>query len=145
MSIELKSSREFFVPILNVKLLFLWSCLAALILLAEVMPVPYMSPMTFYSLFLLKGVAFVSLGFLIPLTYERFDGVVRALLFSLGIALLTELLQKVLQHGHSFVWYELLIKPVLILWGFAIALVARYEGRFLIGSVRINLVGHSGE
>ena len=101
-----------------------------------------MPPLPFYAYCAAKLVFFIAIGFLAPLAFWRFNALNRGILLAAISAAAVESLQGVLHHGHSFHWYELLIKLALILLGFALALDARYERKISIGPVHIQLVGH---
>jgi hypothetical protein len=123
----------------------LWAIVVAIITITEVMPIPLMPPLPFYSYQAAKLICFVALGYLAPLAFWRFNALNRGILLAAISATCVESLQGILRHGHSFHWYELAVKLALILLGFALALDARYEHAISIGSLHIRLIGEHVE
>jgi hypothetical protein len=105
------------------------------------MPIPLMPPVPFYSYGAAKAICFVVLGYLAPLAFWRFNALNRGILLAAISATFVESLQGLLHRGHSFHWYELVVKLGLILIGFALALDARYERMISIGRFHIRLTG----
>ena len=119
----------------------IWGIIAAVTVISEVVPVPLMPPVPFYSYCAAKLVCFVALGYLAPLAFWRFNALNRGILLGAISATVVESLQGLLHHGHSFHWYELIVKLGLILLGFALALDARYKHMISIGPIRLRLIG----
>jgi hypothetical protein len=116
----------------------LWGFFFASTIIAEVVPAPPVPAIVFYAFLIIKLTLFVSLGFVTPLTYWRFDSLGRGLLFSCAGALMTELVQR-FSPGHSTSLYEFAGKSCLLFIGFALALVARYEREIVLGPLHIEL------
>jgi hypothetical protein len=117
----------------------LWIFLASLTVLMEMMPVPPMATALFYAYCGAKALLFVVLGFGVPLAFSSFNAINRGIVFAALSAGTVEALQAVVGRGHSFHWYELLVKLLLLLLGFALALNARYDHMISCGSFRIRL------
>jgi hypothetical protein len=123
----------------------IWGLIVATTVVTEVIPIPLMHPFPFYSYKAAKLVCFVALGYLAPLAFWRFNALNRGILLAAASATSVESLQGLLRHGHSFHWYELLAKLGLILFGFALALDARYERMISIGPIHVRLIGEPKE
>jgi hypothetical protein len=121
-------------------LISLWAIAAAITVAAEIVPIPPMPAPLFYSYCAAKLVCFLALGYLAPLAFWRFNALNRGMLLATISATGVESLQGLLHNGHSFHWYELIVKLLLILTGFAAALDARYERTLSIGPIHIHLV-----
>jgi hypothetical protein len=119
----------------------LWAAVVAITVVCEVMPIPLLSPLPFYSYCAFKLICFVALGYIAPLAFWRFNALNRGISLATISAACVESLQGLLHHGHSFHWYELVVKLALILFGFALALDARYERMVSIGPIHVRLVG----
>lgn len=132
-------SRRVTLKIFTRSLRFAWASIVAITITSEVMPVPGMPPMRFYLYCALKLVAFFMVGCLAPLAFWRFNALNRGMMLAAVSATFVESMQGLLHHGHSFHWYELLVKLALIFLGFALALDVRYEGGIEFGSVHITL------
>ena len=114
----------------------LWMAVLIATIAAEVMPAHF-SPVLFYTYKLTKCVLFVTLGYLTPLTFWRFNSLNLGLLFAAASAASVELLQGVIGNGHAFSGIELFAKLVIIAFGFVLALDARYEHAVAIGRLRL--------
>jgi hypothetical protein len=114
-------------------------------ILAELISVPMWPPPIYYPWQILKLTGFVVIGILTPLAFWRFNALNRGLLYAAFSAAFVETLQAIVDRGHftghSFHWYELGVKLVLILFGFAIGLDIRYERQIRIGPLQILLHG----
>jgi hypothetical protein len=117
----------------------LWVLLASLTVLVETVPVPPMAPAPFYAYCAGKVLLFAVLGFGVPLAFASFNAMNRGIIFAVLSACTVEALQAVVGRGHSFHWYELLVKLFLLLLGFALALNARYDHVISCGPLRIRL------
>jgi glycopeptide antibiotics resistance protein len=118
-----------------------WVAIAALTVLAELIPFPpIVPPPLFYSYKAAKILLFLILGYMAPLTFWRFNSLTLGVVFAAISAALVESLQG-LPHGHRFSWFELIAKLCLIFVGFAFALDARYERVIRLGPLRVALVG----
>lgn len=117
-----------------------WLAIAAITILLEVIPIPLMAPLRFYSYCAVKALLFMLLGYMAPLAFWPFNQLNRGILFAALSACFVESMQGVVRHGHSFHWYELIIKLLIILLGFSLALTARYDREVSIGPLRIRLM-----
>jgi hypothetical protein len=122
-----------------------WAIVVAATVVTEVIPVPLMPPLPFYSYGVSKLISFVAVGYVAPLAFRRFNALNRGILLATISAVCVESLQGLLHHGHSFHWYELGVKLLLIFVGFALALEARYNGKISIGPINISLIGQEME
>jgi hypothetical protein len=109
-----------------------WFILSILLLLAELLPRPNFAPLMYYSYSGAKVLMFVSLGFLTPLTFWRFDRLGLGVLFSVAAAGLAELSQSAFP-GHRSSFPEFLLKLLLLVIGFTVALNVRYDRRLALG------------
>ncbi len=116
-----------------------WLVIFALTVVSEVYPFPLIPPLPFYSIWFTKLLLFLVLGYMAPLAFWRFNALNRGILLAAGSAAFVEVLQGILGHGHSFHWYELLVKLALILPGFIVGLGAVHDQQILIGPLRIAL------
>ena len=85
------------------------------------------------------------MGILTPIAFWRFNALNRGLLYAALSAAFVETMQAIVNRGHSghsFHWYELIVKLVLILFGFSVGLDIRYERQIKIGPVQFVLHGH---
>lgn len=105
----------------------IWGAVALATVVTEVAPMPPLAPSAFYCIKATKVLLFLALGFLAPLALSRFQALNRGILLAVGSSTVVELLQGILRHGHSFHWYELVAKLLIILCGFAVALEVRYD------------------
>jgi hypothetical protein len=119
----------------------IWAVLAAVTIVLEVVPIPPMAPLYFYAYCAGKASLFALLGYLAPLAFWSFNALNRGIIFAALSACGVETLQGLLAHGHSFHWYELVVKLGIILLGFALALNDRYDHEINIGPIRIRLIG----
>ena len=118
-----------------------WFGLLALTIFLEVEPLPLeIYPPLFYSYKLFKGILFLALGYLTPLAFWRFNSLGRGVLIAFASACFVEILQGFFR-GHAFSFFELLLKLVVILFGFSLALNARYEKKINFGWLQIHLRG----
>jgi hypothetical protein len=118
----------------------IWCCVAALTILSEVLAAPHVNPWVFYGLYTPgKLLFFACLSFLTPLAFENIADLNRGIAFAASSAILIELLQGIVSNGHSFHWYELLAKLVLLLFGFGFGLDARAEQLISFGFLQIEL------
>lgn len=117
----------------------LWASVMAATVTIEIIAVPLMPRIAFYSYCAVKLICFVALGYFAPLVFSRFNALNRGILLAALSATCIESLQGLMRHGHSFHWYELVIKLTLIILGVALALDARYEQMISIGPLHIPL------
>ncbi len=110
-------------------------------MVAEVIPLPLLPPLPFYSYKVMKVLFFIALGYLAPLAFWRFNALTRGIFLAAISATFVETLQGLIHSGHSFHWYEMLLKLGLILLGFTRALDGRYEQRISLGRIHIRLIG----
>lgn len=116
-----------------------WTAVVILTIFSEVVPLPAFKPAPLVAYCAAKAVLFFLDGYLAPLAFWRFNALNRGLFLSVLSACAVETLQSILGHGHSFHWYELLIKLILVFVGFAMALDARYECRVQAGPFLLRL------
>jgi hypothetical protein len=128
---------QVFSPVLRT----LWMVLVIITVGSEMIPISLMPPLPFYCYCITKLSAFVCLGYVAPLAFCRFNALNRGILLATLSATCVEVLQGILHHGHSFHWYELIVKLTLILLGFALALEARYERTISVGPIHVRLIG----
>jgi hypothetical protein len=111
---------------------------------SELISVPVWPPPIYYPYQIMKLTGFVVVGVLTPLAFWRFNALNRGLLYAALSAAFVESMQAIVNRGHSghsFHWYELAVKLVLILFGFSIGLDVRYERQIKIGPVQLILHG----
>jgi hypothetical protein len=114
------------------------------LVIAELTPVPMWPPPIYYPWQILKLVGFVVIGILTPLAFWRFNALNRGLLYAALSAAFVETMQAIINighSGHSFHWYELIVKLGLILLGFSIGLDIRYERQIKVGPFQLRLHG----
>lgn len=113
----------------------LWASIMTALVAMEIVPLPspIVPPIKFYIYCGVKFVLFVSIGYLLPLAFMRFNLLNRGFLIAILSATFVESLQGAIRRGHSFHWYELGLKLVTIMGGFALALEARYDHRIPLG------------
>jgi hypothetical protein len=117
-----------------------WLVIFAITVVSEVYPFPLLPPGTFYSIWTVKLLLFLILGYMGPLAFWRFNALNRGIVLAAGSAALVEFLQGALGHGHAFHWYELLVKLALILAGFIVGLGAMHDRQIVIGPLHIALL-----
>jgi hypothetical protein len=115
----------------------LWILIVIITVLAETLPAPQTAPLPFYIYKAAKALCFLLVGYLAPLAFWQFKSLNRGILYAVLSATLVETLQALIGHGHSFSWYELAAKLVLLLGGFTLALDARYERAIRLGPLVI--------
>ena len=125
-------------PVFGPLMRSIWAVVLSATILSEVLPLPPMALALFCTYCATKAALFVAVGYLTPLAFWRCDH--RGFFVVAVCACLFEILQTLVSHGHAFHWYEMILKMVLIIIGFGIALEARDERRILHGPVRIRLV-----
>jgi len=121
-----------------------WLLIVAVTIVSEVILLPTnppLPPIPHYAYKIFKVLLFISVGYLAPLAFWRFNALNRGIMLAAISSAAVESLQGIIGHGHGFHWYELLIKLALILIGFALALDARYEHQISLGPLHIHLVG----
>jgi hypothetical protein len=116
-----------------------WIALVTALVVTELMPIPLLPPVPFYTIKVLKLGSFIAIGLLAPLAFWRFNALNRGLLFATVSAAFVETMQGIVQRGHAFHWYELVVKLILILFGFSVGLDIRYERRIKLGTIEIVL------
>jgi hypothetical protein len=118
-----------------------WALAALITLLSEVSPVPVMTPFVHYGLYgPAKGLVFIVLGFLTPLAFIGLNGLNRGIVFAMVSASMIELLQRLIRSGHSFHWYELVLKIACISIGLIISLDVRYHRALSLGPFKVEIV-----
>jgi hypothetical protein len=121
-----------------------WILIVAITIVSEVVLLPTnppLPPIPHYSYKIFKLFLFAAVGYLAPLSFWRFNALNRGIMLAAVSAMGVESLQGLIGRGHSFHWYEMLLKLGLILLGFALALDARYEHQISAGPIHIRLVG----
>ena len=102
---------------------------------------PARSGIVFYGLYgPAKIICFLALGFLTPLAFALLNGLNWGIGFAALSAAAIEILQGLIGNGHSFHWYELLVKLGVILAGFAFGLDARSDREITLGPLQITLI-----
>jgi hypothetical protein len=128
------------VAIFNWRARLCWLVLFILLMLAELLPRPNFAPLLFYSYSGCKALMFVLLGFLTPLTFWRFDRIGLGVIASAIGAGAAEMSQSLVA-GHRSSWLEFLLKVLLLLAGFAVALSVRYDRKISVGRFGIRFTG----
>ena len=119
----------------------MWTTLAAITIVSEVVPVPRMNPFLHYGVYCVSKVScFLMLGYLLPMAFKRINVLHRGIAFAAISAAAIESLQAFIGNGHSFHWYELIAKWFVIMLGFAFGLDARCTGSVEIGKLQVSLV-----
>jgi hypothetical protein len=130
---------------INIRILFV--VLVTALVIGELTSVPLWPPPIFYPYCAVKLLSFAVIGMLTPIAFWRFNALNRGLLYAALSAAFVETMQAIVNRGHSghaFHWYELVVKLLLILFGFSIGLDIRYERQIKIGPVQFLLHGHTG-
>jgi len=134
-------------PVLKVftpALRIVWAAIVAVTVVAEVLLLPTnppLPPIPHYAYKVFKLILFVAVGYLAPLAFWRFNALNRGIMLAAVSSIGVETLQGIIGQGHSFHWYEMLLKLGLILFGFALALDARYERQISAGPIHVRLKG----
>jgi len=124
---------------ISIRILFV--VIVSALVISELTPIPVWPPPIYYPYQILKLAGFVIIGILTPLAFWRFNALNRGLLYAALSAAFVESMQAIVNRGHAFHWYELVVKLVLILFGFSIGLDIRYERQIKIGPVQLILHG----
>jgi hypothetical protein len=133
------------IRLFTVSLRVVWLLLFLLTLGWELVPAPGVAPWLFYTLKSCKGLTFILLGFVSPMAFWRFDSLGFGVLFSCLAAGVAEMLQS-MSFGHRASPAEFLFKLLLLFFGFAFALSARYDRKLSLGPLSIRLVdGHMSD
>jgi hypothetical protein len=103
-----------------------WAMLALAAIAIELVPAHYPAGV-FVTQNWTKAGLFLLLGYLAPMAFWRFSYLTASILASAASAILVELIQAMVAHGHRFSWIELGVKLALLAAGFLIALDVRYE------------------
>jgi hypothetical protein len=140
-------SRNFIVNVnaFSIPIRILFVAIVSALVIAELASIPMWPPPIYYPWQISKLIGFVVIGVLTPLAFWRFNALNRGLLYAALSAAFVETMQAIVNRGHSghaFHWYELIIKLILILFGFAIGLDIRYERQIKVGPVQFVLHGH---
>jgi hypothetical protein len=129
---------------ITIRILFV--VIVSAMVIGELTSVPMWPPLIFYPYCAIKLLGFVAIGILTPIAFWRFNALNRGLLYAALSAAFVETMQAIVNRGHSghaFHWYELVVKLVLILFGFSIGLDIRYESQITIGPIQFLLHGHN--
>jgi hypothetical protein len=129
----------------SIPIRILFVAIVSALVIAELASIPMWPPPIYYPWQISKLIGFVVIGVLTPLAFWRFNALNRGLLYAALSAAFVETMQAIVNRGHSghaFHWYELIIKLILILFGFAIGLDIRYERQIKVGPVQFVLHGH---
>ena len=117
-----------------------WVVVVVVMNFAEVMPRPlWWTPPIYYSYQGSKLLGFAILGYLTPLTFWRFGNLGRGVAFGLVSTAGIESIQNFIE-GHHFSFFEMGVKLVILMVGFGLALLARYDKHIHVGPVWIDLV-----
>ncbi len=120
---------------------FVWLLIFTITVVSDVYPFPLLPPLVFYTIWGIKLLLFFLLGYVAPLAFWRFNALNRGVTLAALSATFVEAVQGIVGHGHSFHWYELIVKLALILLGFGLALEAVYDRKISIGPLKIYLTG----
>lgn len=134
----LPERRAFTIKLFGATLRTLWVLLAAMMIFAEVIPMPLIPPVPFYAYVGSKLIGFAILGYLTPLTFWRFGSLGRGVAFGLLSTAGIETIQGLIE-GHRFSFFEMFVKLSLLLIGFGLALLARYDKHIHVGRLHIGL------
>jgi hypothetical protein len=105
----------------------------------EVIPRPITwPPLPYYSYQISKLIGFVVLGYLTPLVFWRFGSLGRGVAFGLVTTAGIEGIQGMIE-GHRFSIFEMIVKLVLVMIGFGLALLARFDKQIHVGRLYIAL------
>lgn len=128
-------------PILTRPLQIAWAILALTTVISEIAPNPHLPYFLHYWVYSpAKLIAFLALGFLVPLAFARLNNLNWGMALAALSAATIEILQGIIGNGHSFHWYELCAKLTFILVGFMLGLEARYAGRLSLLILRIQFL-----
>ena len=127
------------IRLFSLRLKAVWVLVNMLLSTAEVITVGMMPVPLFYLCYGAKAAAFVALGFLSPLAFQKLNRIGIGILSSFSCAVAIEIVQVALHNGHSFHWHEIIGKIALIIVGFALALERRYQRRIAFGPFSIQL------
>jgi hypothetical protein len=118
-----------------------WFATVVLIGLVELFPFDnlHVRPLFFYTYEFVKAAAFVGLGFELPLAFWRFSSLNRGLVISLCSAAVMEGIQTFVM-GHRFNMLELLLKGVLIMFGFTLGLIPRRDNELSLMGFQVRLI-----
>jgi glycopeptide antibiotics resistance protein len=118
-----------------------WLGTALFINLVEIFPFDnlHVRPSFFYSYEFLKAAAFIGLGFEIPLAFWRFNSLNRGLVISLLSAAAIEGIQMFVM-GHRLNVFELLLKGILMMFGFTLGLLRRHDERLSLFGFQVRLI-----
>jgi len=116
-----------------------WFVFLAIMVIVEVIPRPITwPPLPYYSYQISKLIGFVVLGYLTPLAFWRFGSLGRGVAFGLVTTAGIEGIQGIIE-GHRFSIFEMIVKLVLVMAGFGLALLARFDKRIHVGRLHIAL------
>ena len=115
----------------------LWSVAMLISVLSGILPIGPMPLFVFAAYYLGKVASLFFLGFLSPLSFRSLNGIGLSLSISLLSAGLIEILGGWLENSHSFHWYEMAGKLLLITIGFSLALDFRYQQKLKLGPLQL--------
>ena len=116
-----------------------WFVFLTVMVVVEVTPRPITwPPLPYYSYQISKLIGFVLLGYLTPLAFWRFGSLGRGVAFGLATTAGIEGIQGMIE-GHRFSIFEMFVKLVLVMVGFGLALLARFDKRIHVGRLYITL------
>jgi len=134
------------VHICSAKTAAIWAAVAATTVVFEIVPAPVMGPVLHYGVYTpLKLVLFLLVGYIAPLGLAKLSALNRGLAFAAVSAAVVEILQGFVGNGHSFHWYELAVKWVVIAVGFMFGLDARCERALDLGPLHVTFISDGGE
>lgn len=113
-----ESSRGFSLRLFGRAIQAIWIAIFLLTVLDEVYPFPLIPPLPFYAIRCIKLLLFFVLGYLTPFGFWRFRSLGFGIFLAFVSAAFVEVLQRWLGNGHAFHWYELLVKVLLIFFGY---------------------------
>ena len=127
------------IPLFGNVLRNIWILIFLLTISAEIVPLPILGGVRYFTYLSSKLVLFALLGFLTPLTFWRFTTLNLSFFVGLSASFAVEIAQYFIP-GHAFSFKELFAKGLLLGGGFAFAIVCRYESNVKLGPIRVSLV-----
>ncbi len=116
-----------------------WIAFLVLMVVVEVIPRPITwPPLPYYAYQISKLIGFSILGYWTPLAFWRFGSLGRGVVFGLATTAGIESIQGMIE-GHRFSFFEMVVKLALVMIGFGLALLARYDKRVHVGRLHIGL------
>ncbi len=116
-----------------------WIAFLVLMIVVEVIPRPITwPPLPYYTYQISKLIGFSILGYWTPLAFWRFGSLGWGVAFGLATTAGIESIQGLIE-GHRFSFFEMFVKLALVMVGFGLALLARYDKRIHVGPLYVGL------